>query len=198
MLTQEQLHASGLGAFFRPQDLESMGVSFHRLRQLVRAGVIERIARGLYRLTDAEPSENYSLAAVCARVPNAIVCLLSALRYHNIGTQLPREIWIAIPRRARAPRFPEFPIRLMRFSGPSLGYGVEAIRLEDAPARVTTPARTVVDCFRFRRLVGRDVALEALRSVMQKRRASVDEIWRAAEVCRAKSVVGPYLEALAE
>ncbi|MDH3601240.1 MAG: type IV toxin-antitoxin system AbiEi family antitoxin domain-containing protein [Candidatus Tectomicrobia bacterium] len=196
-LTQDQLYEAGIGAFFRPQDLDVLGIPFYDLQQLVAEGVAERVARGLYRLTDAEPSEHYSLAAVCARAPNAIVCLLSALRYHDIGTQLPRDIWIAIPRRSRAPRVEGFPIRLVRFSGPSLSYGVEEIRLENVPVKLTTPARTVVDCFRFRRLVGRDVALEALRTAIQEHKASADEIWRAAEVCRAKSLVGPALEVLA-
>ncbi len=154
------------------------------------------MARGLYRLADAEPTEHYTVAAVCARAPAAIVCLLSALSVHELGTQLPREVWIGIPHKARAPRIPEFPIKVIRFSGPSLRYGIEEIRLEGVPVRITSPARTVVDCFRFRRLVGHDVAREALRDALSDRRASPDEIWRAAEVCRARALVGPYLEAL--
>ena len=195
-LTQEKLLESGIGAFFRPRDVESLGVSYYELRQFVEEGSVERVTRGLYRLTDAEPSENHSLAAVCAHVPTAIICLLSALRYHDIGTQLPREIWIAIPRAARTPRLPGYPIRLMRFSGPSLSYGVESIRLEDVPARITSPARTVVDCFRYRRKIGLDVALEALRDALHSRHATVDEIVRAAEVCRARTVIRPYLESI--
>ena len=195
-LTQEKLHRSGIGAFFRPRDVESLGGSYYALRQLVKEGAVERVSRGLYRLADAEPSENYSLAAVCARVPAAIICLLSALRYHEIGTQLPRDIWIAIPRGARAPRLPGYPIRLMRFSGPSLSYGVTPIRLEDVPARITSPARTIVDCFRYRTKIGLDVALEALRDGLRSRRATIDEIVRAAEVCRARTVIRPYLESV--
>ncbi len=197
-LTQDKLCKAGIGSFFRPQDLDALGIPFYDLQQLVEEGVVEGVARGLYRLADAEPSEHYSLAAACARVPNAIVCLLSALRYHDIGTQLPRDIWIAIPRRSRAPRVEGFPIRLVRFSGPSLSYGVQEIHLENVPANITTPARTVVDCFRFRRLVGRDAALEALRSAVREHKTSADEIWRAAEVCRAKSLVEPVLEVLAQ
>ncbi len=197
-LTKAQLAEVGAGAFFRPQELKALGVSFQSLKTLVEDGIVERIGWGLYRLADAEPTEHYSLAAVCARAPNVIVCLLSALRYHEIGTQLPHEIWIAIPHKARAPRLPEFQIRIIRFSGPSLNYGVESVRLEGVPARITSPARTVVDCFRFRRIVGRDVALEALREAVHERKASREEIWRAAEVCRAKSLVGPYLEALSQ
>ena len=154
------------------------------------------MARGLYRRTDAEITEHYTRAAVCARVPGAIVCLLSALSVHDLGTQLPWQVWIAIPHKARMPRVPELPVRVVRFSGASLRYGVEMVVFEGVPVRITSPARTVVDCFRFRRLVGQDVAIEALREALYDRKASVDQIWRAAEVCRAKSLVGPILEAV--
>ena len=189
---------SGLGgqSFFRPRDAADVGVDARRLRSLVEEGAVERVARGLYRLADAMPTEHYSLGAVCARVSGAIICLLSALVVHRLGTQLPREVWIAIPHKARAPRLPETPIKVVRFSGASLQYGIQSMAFEGVPACVTGPARTVVDCFRFRRLVGKDVALEALRDALDERKASADEIWRAAEVCRAKSLVGPALEVL--
>lgn len=195
-LTERQLRDFGVGSFFRPRDLEALGVSFGDLRRLVEADVVERVARGLYRLSETEPTEHYSVAAVCGRVPKAIVCLLSALRVHDIGSQLPREVWIAIPHKARPPRIPEFPTRIVRFSGPALRYGVVNTEFEGVPARITNPARTVVDCFRFRRLVGRDVAQEALRDVLHERKATPDEIWRAAEACRALKPVVPCLEAL--
>lgn len=196
LLTRSRLREVGADAFLRSRDLEALGLTFRDLSRLVEDGEIERVAKGLYRLKSAEPTQHHTLAAVCARVPQAIVCLLSALRVHEIGTQLPRDVWIAIPHKARAPRVPEFPIRVVRFSGPSLRYGIQEIRIEGVPARVTSPARTVVDCFRFRRLVGRDAAQEALRETLRERKATADEIWRAAEVCRARSLVGPYLEAL--
>jgi predicted transcriptional regulator of viral defense system len=196
-LTEERLLKIGAGCFFRARDLATLGLTFHDLRRLTEGGAVEQVARGLYRLRDAEPTEHYTLAAVCARVPGAIVCLLSALRVHELGTQLPREVWIAIAHKARAPRIPEFPTRVVRFSGPSLRYGIESIRFEGVPARITNPARTVVDCFRFHRLVGRDVSLGALREALRERKASVEEIWRAAEMCRARSLVGPVLEAVA-
>jgi predicted transcriptional regulator of viral defense system len=196
LLTAAKLRQVGVGSFFRARDAAELGLRSGDLRRLVEAGAVERVARGLYRLADAEPTEHYTVAAVCTRVPDAIVCLLSALSVHGLGTQLPREIWIAIPHKARAPRLPEFPIKVVRFSGAALRYGVENIRLEGVPARITNPARTLVDCFRFRRLAGRDVAREALRDALRERKASVDQIWRAAEVCRARSLVGPYLEVL--
>ena len=200
-LSQGQLERAGLGAFFRSSDLAALGIGSSELRQLIAGGVIDRISRGLYRLAEAEPSEHYSLAAVSARVPNAVICLLSALRYHDIGTQLPREVWIGIPRKARPPHLPEIPIRLVRFNSAQLHYGVDGVRLEGVAARVTNPARTVVDCFHPWKLplVGKDVALEALREVVHQRKATPDEIWRAAEVCgtsKTASVIAPYLEAL--
>ena len=187
-----------LGArnFFRPRDAAAVGVDSRALRRLVGSGAVERVARGLYRVAAAEPTEHYTLAAVCARVPDAIVCLLTALSVHELGTQLPHRIWIAIPHKARTPRLPGLPVRVVRFSGAALRYGVVHTTFEGVPVRITSPARTVVDCFRFRRLVGKDVAIEALRDALRDRKASVDQIWRAADVCRAKSLVGPVLDAL--
>lgn len=189
---------AGLGAktFFGPSDVKELGVDSRGLRRLVDDGSIERVARGLYRRTDSELTEHYSLAAVCTRVPGAIICLLSALGVHGLGTQLPRDVWIAIPHKARTPHLPELPVKVVRFSRASLRYGVGSTAFEGVPRRITSPARTVVDCFRFRRLVGKDVALEALGDALRERKASADEIWRAAEVCRAKSLVGPVLEVL--
>ncbi len=162
---------------------------------MVDGGDVERVARGLYRVTQAELTEQYTRAAVCARVPDAIICLLTALSVHELGTQLPRKVWIAIPHKARAPRVPELPIRVVRFSGVSLRYGIADTTFDGVPARITTPARTVVDCFRFRRLFGMHVALEALREALYDRKATPDQIWRAAETCRAKALVGPALDA---
>ena len=190
------LRVLGVKTFFRPRDAAELGVDSRGLRRLVDDGSVERVARGLYRLAGAEPTEHNSLAAVCTRVPGTIICLLSALSVHGLGTQLPRDVWIAIPHKARTPRLPELPVKVVRFSGASLRYGVGSTAFEGVPARITSPARTVVDCFRFRRLVGKDVALEAIGDALRERKASADQIWRAAEVCRAKSLVGPILEVL--
>ena len=187
--------ALGLGTFFRYRDAADVGIHSRELRRLLDDGSVERVARGLYRWTDVELTEHYTRAAVCARVPGAILCLLTALNVHDIGTQLPPKVWIAIPHKARMP-VTGLPIRVIRFSGASLRYGIEDAEYEGVPARITSPARTIVDCFRFRRIVGMDVALEAIQDGLADRRASADELWRAAEVCRAKSLVGPVLEAL--
>jgi len=186
----------GPQTFFRARDAAEVGIHSRALRALVDEGDVERVARGLYRVTQAEPTEHYSHAAVCARVPGAIVCLLTALCIYELGTQMPRKVWIAIPHKARVPRAPELPIQVVRFSGASLRYGVVDTEFEGVPARITTPARTVVDCFRFHLYAGKAVALEALRDALYDRKATVGQIWRAAEVCRAKSLVGPALEAM--
>ena len=182
--------------FFRQRDAAEVGIHSRALRRLVDDGSVERVVRGLYRVAAAEPTEHYTLAAVCARVPGAIVCLLSALSVHELTTQIAWQEWIAIPHKARTPRLPGLPVRVVRFSGAALRYGVVNTTFEGVPVRITSPARTVVDCFRFRRLVGKDVAIEALRDALRDRKASVDQIWRAADVCRAKSLVGPVLDAL--
>lgn len=195
-LSEQQLQEVGAGRLFRARDLDALGLTFRDVQRLMSTGEIERISRGLYRLAGVEPSDQLALAAVATRVPNAIVCLLSALGVHGIGTQLPSQVWIAIEHKAREPRLPEFRLRIVRFTGASLRYGVEPITFEGVPSRITNSARTVVDCFRFRRLVGLDAAKEALRDALTEGKATPEEISRAAEVCRARSVVGPYLEAV--
>ena len=133
---------------------------------------------------------------VAAAIPNAVVCLLTALRYHEIGTQSPRDIWLALDRKARKPVHPPSRVRIVRFSGPMLTYGVYQRSALGVPFRITSPARTVVDCFRYRNKYGLDVALEALDDVLRSRAATVGEIMRAAEACRARTVLRTYLEAL--
>ena len=178
----ERLRAASLGAFFRPSQVADAGITRDQLRGLVRRGTVEHTGRGLYRPVDAEPTEHYSLAMACARVPNSIICLLSALRVHGIGTQTPAEVWLAIPHKARRPRLPELRLRVVRFSGPAWTFGVQATAFEGVPARITTPARTVADCFRFERLVGPEAAMEALQDGLRQRKLTVAELSRVAEI----------------
>ncbi len=180
---------------FRHQDLDRDGLTRGRLRRMLKKGEAERIGRGLYRRI-GEITELDTVATVCARVPGAIVCLLSALLIHDIGTQLPHEVWIALDRRARKPRVDDLPIRIVRFSGPMLRYGIETRHVQGVAVSITSPARTVVDCFRYRNKFGLDIALEALKDALLRRRATVDEITRAAHVCRVSTVIRPYLEAV--
>lgn len=178
----ERLRAGLPGAFFRPGQVEGVGIRRDRLRALVRQGVVEHVARGLYRFADAEPTEHYSIAMVCARVPNGIVCLLSALGVHEIGTQLPREVWLAIPHKAEPPRVPGIKVKLVRFSGAAWCTGIQETDFEGVPARITSPARTIVDCFRFERRVGREAALEALHDGLRRRKVSTDDLMRTLDV----------------
>jgi predicted transcriptional regulator of viral defense system len=171
-------------------------LSFANLQRLVAAGTVERVARGLYRKTGVEPDALESVAMACARSPHAIVCLFSALAVHGLTTQMPRDVWLGLDRKARRPVPNDVSLRVVRFSGAMLTYGIVSTSLLGVPARVTSPARTVVDCFRYRNRIGLDVALEALRDAVRTRTVTVDEITRAAEVCRARTLVKPYLEAL--
>lgn len=191
-----QTFPKGMPALFRPSDMEARGIPRGRLRVLLKRGEVEQLARGLYRLTSVEPNEMETVAMVAAAVPGGIVCLLSALQMQEIGTQLPHEIWIALDRKARRPRRLPAKVRIVRFSGPMLTHGVVKRNILGVPVRFTDPARTVVDCFRYRSKIGLDVALEALREVLRSRKATVDGIMRSAEACRARTLVRQYLEAL--
>jgi len=177
-----RLRSAGITGFFRPFQLEAAGLTRDQLPALLRSGAVERICRGLYRIADAEPTEHFSLAMACARVPNSIVCLLSALRVHGIGTQAPAEVWLAIPHKARAPRLRELRLRIVRFSGAAWTFGVQETEFEGVPARITSPARTIADCFRFERLIGPEAAMEALQDALRQRKVTVAELSRVAEV----------------
>jgi len=196
-LTSRQMAGAGVGAFFRPRDLEPLGINFTELQKFVRRGDVEKVADGLYRLASTEAHEFESVAMIAIAVPTAIICLLSALRIHEIGTQAPHEVWIAIDRKARKPVRLPVRVRIVRFSGAMLTYGVVPRTIAGVRVRVTSPARTIVDCFRYRAKLGVDVALEATREALRERKATIDEIMRAAEVCRARTVVQRYLEAVA-
>ena len=190
-----ELREAGIGAFFRPRDLAPLGISHRKLQGLVSRGIAENFGNGLYRLTEVPATELETIAMVTAAIPNAVVCLLTALHVHDIGTQLPHEIWIALDRKARKPAHPPSRVRVVRFSGQMLTYGVLRRSALGVPFRITSPARTVVDCFRYRNKFGLDVALEALDDALRSRAATVDEIVRVAEACRARTVLRTYLEA---
>ena len=184
------------GGVFRSRDLAGIGVGRHRLRALVDAGHLERIGRGLYAASASWPTEHRDLVEVAARVPHGVICLLSALRFHEIGTQDPKAVWLAIANKAWRPRDEGVALQVVRFSPEALRDGVAEHRLEGRPVRITTPARTVADCFKFRRRVGLDVALEALRDCWRERRCTPDELMAAARTCRVTGIVGPSLDAI--
>ena len=179
------------------REVAEAGLHTHTLSRLVRAGALERVARGRYRLPDAPITEHHGLALVAAAVPKAVICLLSALSFHQIGTQLPHEVWLAIDVKAHRPRVDYPPLRIVRFSGEALRAGIEKHRIEGVEVRVYSPAKTVADCFKYRNKIGLDVALEALREGWRARRFTMDHLWGYAKVCRVANVMRPYLEGLA-
>jgi len=187
--------ASNLGVL-RVRDLTARGIHPEYLRRLCRQGLMVRTGRGLYMAADAEISAHHSLAEAAKLVPHGIICLLSALRFHDIGTQSPHEVWMALERSAARPRISYPPLRIVRFSGRALTEGVEEHRIEGVPVKVTSPARTVTDCFKYRNKIGLDVALEALQECRRNRRCGIDDLWRYAKVCRVANVMRPYLEAM--
>ncbi len=159
-------------------------------------GLVMRVGRGLYVARGSRPTQHHSLAQASKRVPHGIVCLLSALRFHDLTTQSPFQVWFAISNKARLPKTANPPLRILRFSKQMLAYGVQEHRIEGVSVRIFSPAKTVADCFRYRNKIGLDVALEALRECRRKRRATSDELWQAAKVSRVANVMRPYLESL--
>lgn len=181
----------------RPRDLPPLGIPRVSLTRAVRRGQLERIGRGLYGLPGREVSAQGALAEVAIRVPNGVVCLLSALRFHSLTTQAPFEVWLAIENKATRPKLDYPPLRIVRFSGAALTEGVEEHIVDGVTVRITSVAKTVADCFKYRNKIGLDVALEALREAWHEKRMTSDEIWHYAKVCRVANVMRPYLESLA-
>jgi predicted transcriptional regulator of viral defense system len=181
----------------RPRDLDAHGIPRQYLRILEDRGVIRKSGRGLYVHDQATQTESHTLAQAAKLVPEGIVCLLTALRLHGLTTQAPFEVWLAIDGKAWKPRIDYPPLHIVRFSGAALTHGVEQRKIEGIPARVFNPAKTVADCFKYRNKVGLDVALEALRDCLRLRKATVDQIWQAAKVCRVANVIRPYMESVA-
>ena len=172
------------------------GIHRNTLYGMLEAGLIERLSRGLYRVTDSEPLGNPDLVTVAKRVPKGVICLISALAYHDLTTQIPHEVHIAVPRNAEPPRLDYPPIRSYRFSGSAFSTGIETPRIDDIPVRIYNPEKTLADCFRYRNRIGLDTVLEALRLYKERRRVRVDNLLKYAEVCRVARVMRPYLEAI--
>lgn len=187
--------ARALGGLARSRDLEARGTTRVAISRLVQQGTLLRFGRGIYASADFSPTEHHVLALAAAQVPTAVVCLLSALQFHRLTTQAPFEVWLAVGGKARRPRLADFPVRVMRFSSRALAEGVEVHQIEGVPVRVTSVARTVADCFKYRNKIGLDVALEALREYRRSRR-SIDDLVRAARIVRVENVMRPYLEAV--
>ena len=190
----ELVRAQGL---LRPHDLAPLGIPRVALTRAVRRGQLERVGRGLYGLVARPVSAHGTLAEVACRVPKGVVCLLSALRFHDLTTQAPFEVWLAIDNKAATPKLDYPPLRLVRFSGAALTEGVEEHVVDGVTVRVTGVAKTVADCFKYRNKIGLDVALEALRDAWNGKRMTSDQIWHYAKIDRVANVMRPYLESLA-
>jgi predicted transcriptional regulator of viral defense system len=185
-----------VGGVLRPRDLDALAIPRTCLMRLHKQGLLERSGRGIYVAAGAEPTQHHSLAEVGKRVPRGVVCLLSALRFHDLTTQAPFEVWLAISEKGWSPKIDYPPLRIVRFSGAALEFEIEQHNIEGVPVKVYSPAKSVADCFKYRNKLGLEVALEALRDCWKQRRATMDQFWQAAKVCRVANVMRPYLESL--
>ncbi len=172
------------------------GVHPRTLYHLRDSGRLVQVSRGVYRLADLPELNQPDLVVVAARVPQAVFCLISALAFHEITTQVPHEVQIALPRGTRTPRLDHPPVRVFRMAGQAYSEGIETHVEQGVTLRVYSPEKTVADCFKFRNKIGLDVALEALREYRRSHGAGMDALWRVARICRVAEVIRPYLEAI--
>jgi predicted transcriptional regulator of viral defense system len=195
--TERVLRLTRRAGVLRARDLDEHGIPRQYLSVLERRGLIRRTGRGLYVPADAQQvTAHHTVAEACKRVPAAVVCLLSALRLHGLTTQAPFEVWMALDTNAWLPKVDHPPIRFVRFSGAALGEGVQHKKIEGVEVKFYNPAKTVADCFKYRNKIGLDVALEALRECRRQKRATADELWHFAKICRVANVMRPYMEAV--
>ncbi|MBZ5687064.1 MAG: type IV toxin-antitoxin system AbiEi family antitoxin domain-containing protein [Acidobacteriia bacterium] len=193
---QKIMRYVGKHGLVRPREIGAIGLPRGYLVRLHRQGKLNRPGRGIYTLPDANVTEHHSYAAVAKRVPEAVICLLSALAFHEITTQSPASVWIALRKGARTPAVVSPTLRIVRLSGPSQTEGIEDHKIEGVHVRVYSAAKTVADCFNFRNKIGLDVAIEALKDCLRQKKASINEIYRYAKICRVSNVLRPYMEAL--
>ena len=178
----------------RARDARQQGFHPEYLRRLSQKGLLIRVARGTYIAVDSEVTARHTLALAAKLVPGGVICLLSALNFHGIGDQLPREVWLALDRKAARPRV-DIPLKVVRFSGDALTEGIDTHIVEGVDIQIFSPAKTVADCFKYRNKIGIDVAVEALVECRAHHKTSVEDIWRYAKICRVANVMKPYLEA---
>lgn len=180
----------------RPKDLGNIKGVRVLISRLVESGELIKVGRGLYSLTAADYNEQQSLLETAQRIPRGVICLLSALRFHELTTQNPFEVWIAIEGMSRKPTLEFIPLRVMRFSRDAFTEGVEIKKINGSSLQVYNPAKTVADCFKYRNKIGLNVAIEALRDAWSQKQATMDELWHYAKICRVSNVMRPYLESL--
>ncbi len=195
--SQRVLDLASQKGLLRASDLDAIDAPRVVLTRLIAAGLLDRVGRGLYRLPGHPISEHEGLMVVATKAPQAVFCLLTALQFHGLTTQLPRQVWIAMPRGSHSPRIDYPPIRMVQMAGRAHLSGVEEHLCNEVKVRIYSPAKTVVDCFKHRNKIGLDVALEALKDAWRTRKASADDLWRYAQDCRVATVLRPYMEAVA-
>lgn len=194
--SQRVLDLAGQKGLLRTSDLDAIDAPRVVLTRLTAAGLLDRVGRGLYRLPSQPGSEHEGLAAIATKVPQAVFCLLTALQFHELTTQLPRQVWIAMPRGSHVPRVDFPPIKMVQMTGKVYTAGIEKHLRDGVTLRVYGVAKTVADCFKHRNKIGLDVALEALKDVRARRKATADDLWRYAKICRVTNVMRPYMEAV--
>jgi len=180
----------------RVRDVLGEGIHPEYLRRLCKKGILTRVGRGMYIPADSEISPHIGLAQVAKRIPHGVICLLSALQFHDIGTQSPFEVWIAIDGKAAQPRIEYPPVRIVRSSGQPLREGVEKHSIGRTTVRVYNVPKTIADCFKYRNKIGLEIALEALKDCRQRKLCTTDQLWKYAKICRVTKIMKPYLEAL--
>ena len=197
--TQEEqvLALASSVSLLRARDVAALSLPTIILSRLVKDGRLRRVGRGVYARPDRPLSEHISLAEVALRVPRGVICLLSALHIHGLGTQAPHQIWLAIPQNSPTPRFERPSLRPVRMSGPALTEGIQSMRIDGLDVPVFNAAKTIADCFKYRNKIGIDVALEALRDGWEQRKVSMDELSYYANIDRVSNVMRPYMESVA-
>lgn len=187
--------AAASSGVLRPKDIQGGRNPREVIRELVRDGELVRVGHGLYERAGAPVSENISLAEVARRLPNGVVCLLSALSFHGLTTENPHEVWLAVAHKGRL-QIGRPAIRVVRMTGPAFGHGIEERVVDGVPVRIYSVAKTIADCFKFRNRIGIEVATAALREGWRKRAFEMGDLWDVAEACRVRKVIQPYVEML--
>jgi predicted transcriptional regulator of viral defense system len=171
------------------------GITRYMLYSLRDKGIVEQVSRGVYRLVELPPISNPDLVTVGLRFPNAVICLISALSYHNITTQIPHAVSVAVPRNSRIPSLDYPPIQAHRFSNEAYNSGIENHAIDGVPIKIYYPEKTLADCFKFRNKIGMEVVLEALKLYRSRQQFNLEKLLKYAKICRVKNIMSPYLEA---
>lgn len=183
------------GGQLRMSEAIERGISRYMLYALRDKGVIEQVSGGVYRLVELPPMSNPDLVTVGLRFPNAVICLVSALAYHEITTQIPHSVSVAVPRQSRRPSLDYPPLSVHRFSDRAFREGIQEHKIDGVPVKIYSPEKTLADCFKFRNKIGMDVVLEALKLSKARKHFNIEALFKYAKVCRVEKVMHPYLEA---